>query len=229
MPNWACTRIVAYGDQKQLHAFAHLLNTMPNLENGYGRYWMGKNGFGRYWMGNVAAAILQKSKEDIQKSSLDLIGTLNPNFNVFACFYGPEPNVNESQEFKVDPDGKMRFSTISARNRSEEFEDLILQKFPDIELAWSCTDQLENFHTTHNPEGFTDLDIIAFGVRHYSAADLTNLKADLKERCPGLEFPENADIDFFLSNEFLETYYKWATSFHTDEMHIPDFEIYKEV
>ena len=229
MPNWACTRIVAYGDEKQLHEFAHLLNTMPNIENGYRRYWMGKNGFGRYWMGNVAATILQKSKEDIQKSSLDLIGTLNPNFNVFDSFYGPEPNVNESQEFKVDPDGKMRFSTISARNRSNEFEDLILQKFPDIKLAWSCTDEFGNFHTTYNPEGFTDLDIIAFNGSQYSAEEITDLKNELADLCPGLEFPENADIDFFLSNDFLETYFKWATSFHTDEMHIPDFEIYKEV
>lgn len=217
MPNWACTRIVAYGDEKQLHEFAQLLNTMPNLENG----------FGRYWMGNVAAAILQKSKEDILKSRLYLRGTLNPNFYADACLFGPD--VNESEEFKVDPDGKMRFSTISAWDRSEDLENLIKEKFPDIEFAWSCTDEFGNFHTTHNPEGFTDLDIIAFGVWHYSAADLTNLKADLKERCPGLEFPEDTDIDFFLSNEFLETYYKWATSFHTDEMHIPDFEIYKEV
>lgn len=217
MPNWACTRIVAYGDPKQLHEFAQLLNTMPNLENG----------FGRYWMGNVAAAILQKSKEDILKSRLYLRGTLNPNFYADACLFGPD--VNESEEFKVDPDGKMRFSTISAWDRSEDLENLIKEKFPDIEFAWSCTDEFGNFHTTHNPEGFTDLDIIALNGLQYSAENITDLKNELAVLCPGLEFPENADVDFFLSNEFLETYSEWISSLlDTDEMDIPDFEVYEE-
>ena len=218
MPNWACTRIVAYGDEKQLHEFAQLLNTMPNL----------KNGFGRYWMGNVAAAILQKSKEDILKSRLYLRGTFNPKFKAIPCFFGPK--VNESKEFKVDLDGKMRFSTISAWDRSEDIEDLILQKFPDIKLAWSCTDEFGNFHTTHNPEGFTDLDIIAFNGSQYSAEEVTDLKNELADLCPGLEFPENADVDFFLSAEFKKTYSEWISSLSdTDEMDIPVFEIYKEV
>ena len=55
MPNWACNHIVASGDEKNLRALAETLNTMPNLENG----------FGRYWMGNLVAALLKLSKEEL--------------------------------------------------------------------------------------------------------------------------------------------------------------------
>lgn len=59
MPNWACNHIVASGDEKDLRALAETLNTMPNLENG----------FGRYWMGNLAAALMGVTRDDLLNHS----------------------------------------------------------------------------------------------------------------------------------------------------------------
>lgn len=165
MPNWACNHLVASGNQKQLRALAETLNTMPNL----------KNGFGRYWMGNLAAALMGVTEEDL--------------------------------------------------------EDLILEKFPGIILAWSCTDEFGNFHITHNPEKLPDLDVIAFNGLQYSRNDVLELKRDLRENCPGLRFNEDADMDYFLSDAFINLYSKWSDNFIDENKDVwaPWFEIYAEV
>ena len=193
MPNWACNHIVASGDQEQLRALAQTLNTMPNYSSG----------FGRYWMGNLAAALLGVDADGLDKyRGMHLRGTLDPDFYAQACLCGPY--VDQKREFEVDEDGRMRFSTTSAWDRSEDLENLILEKFPGITLAWSCTDEFGNFHTTHNPERISDLDVIAFNGSQYSRNDLMELKRDLKEECPGLGFDEDADMDYFLSEEFID-------------------------
>ena len=147
MPNWACNHIVASGDQEQLRALAQTLNTMPD----------NKVAFGRYWMGNLVAALLGLTEDEIMNntSGLHYRGTFDPDFGAQAGFFGP--SVDQEKEFKVDPDGLMRFSTISAWDHSEDVENLIVEKFPDIRLAWSCTDEFGNFHVKHNPEGFPEL------------------------------------------------------------------------
>lgn len=133
MPNWACNHIVASGDEKDLRALAETLNTMPNLENG----------FGRYWMGNLVAALLKLSKDELMAvKGMHFRGTIDPDFYAQACLCGPY--VDEKKEFTVDEDGMMRFSTTSAWDRSEDVEDLIMEHFPSVELAWSCTDEFGN-------------------------------------------------------------------------------------
>ena len=131
----------------------------------------------------------------------------------------------------MDPDGKMRFSTTSAWDRSEDLEDLILEKFPGIALAWSCTDEFGNFHVTHNPEKFPELDVIAFNGLQYSRNDVLELKRDLRENCPGLKFNEDADMDYFLSEAFINLYSKWSDKFidENEDVWAPWFEIYAEV
>ena len=80
MPNWACNHLVASGDQMQLRALAETLNTMPNL----------KNGFGRYWMGNLAATLMGVAEEDlVNHSTMHLRGTLASDFYAQACLCGP--------------------------------------------------------------------------------------------------------------------------------------------
>ena len=220
MPNWACNHLVASGNQKQLRALAETLNTMPNL----------KNGFGRYWMGNLAAALMGVAEEDlVNHSTMHLRGTLDPDFYAQACLCGP--NVDQKKEFTVDPDGKMRFSTTSAWDRSEDLEDMILEKFPGIILAWSCTDEFGNFHVTHNPEKLPELDVIAFNGLQYSRNDVLELKRDLRENCPGLRFNEDADMDYFLSDAFINLYSKWSDNFIDENKDVwaPWFEIYAEV
>ena len=219
MPNWACNHIVASGDQEQLRALAQTLNTMPNYSNG----------FGRYWMGNLAAALLGVDADGLDRyRGMHLRGTLDPDFYAQACLCGPY--VDQKREFEVDEDGRMRFSTTSAWDRSEDLENLILEKFPGISLAWSCTDEFGNFHTTHNPERLPDLDVIAFNGCQYSRNDLMELKRDLKEECPGLGFNEDADMDYFLSEEFINLYGEWSRDFISEEEDVwaPCLEIYEE-
>ena len=220
MPNWACNHIVASGDQEQLRALAQTLNTMPNYSNG----------FGRYWMGNLAAALLGVDADGLDRyRGMHLRGTLDPDFYAQACLCGPY--VDQKREFEVDEDGRMRFSTTSAWDRSEDLENLILEKFPGISLAWSCTDEFGNFHTTHNPERIPDLDVIAFNGCQYSRNDLMELKRDLKENCPGLGFNEDAGMDYFLSGEFISLYGEWSRDFISEEEDVwaPYLEIYEEV
>lgn len=219
MPNWACNHIVASGDQEQLRALTQTLNTMPNYSNG----------FGRYWMGNLAAALLGVDAEGLDRyRGMHLRGTLDPDFYAQACLCGPY--VDQKREFEVDEDGRMRFSTTSAWDRSEDLENLILEKFPGITLAWSCTDEFGNFHTTHNPERLPDLDVIAFNGCQYSRNDLMELKRDLKENCPGLGFNEDAGMDYFLSGEFISLYGEWSRDFISEEEDVwaPCLEIYEE-
>ena len=219
MPNWACNHIVASGDQEQLRALAQTLNTMPNYSSG----------FGRYWMGNLAAALLGVDADGLDRyRGMHLRGTLDPDFYAQACLCGPY--VDQKREFEVDEDGRMRFSTTSAWDRSEDLENLILEKFPGISLAWSCTDEFGNFHTTHNPERLPDLDVIAFNGCQYSRNDLMELKRDLKEECPGLGFNEDADMDYFLSGEFISLYGEWSRDFISEDEDVwaPCLEIYEE-
>lgn len=219
MPNWACNHIVASGDLEQLRALAQTLNTMPNYSNG----------FGRYWMGNLAAALLGVDADGLDRyRGMHLRGTLDPDFYAQACLCGPY--VDQKREFEVDEDGRMRFSTTSAWDRSEDLENLILEKFPGITLAWSCTDEFGNFHVTHNPERIPDLDVIAFNGSQYSRNDLMELKRDLKEECPGLGFNEDAGMDYFLSGDFLGLYGEWSRDFISEEEDVwaPYLEIYEE-
>lgn len=219
MPNWACNHIVASGDLEQLRALAQTLNTMPNYSSG----------FGRYWMGNLAAALLGVDADGLDRyRGMHLRGTLDPDFYAQACLCGPY--VDQKREFEVDEDGMMRFSTTSAWDRSEDLENLILEKFPGITLAWSCTDEFGNFHTTHNPERLPDLDVIAFNGCQYSRNDLMELKRDLKENCPGLGFNEDAGMDYFLSGEFISLYGEWSRDFISEEEDVwaPCLEIYEE-
>ena len=222
MPNWACNHLVASGDQMQLRSLAETLNTMPNLENG----------FGRYWMGNLVAALLKLSKDELMAvKGMHFRGTIDPDFYAQACLCGP--NVDEKKEFTIDEDGKMRFSTTSAWDRSEDVENLIMEHFPSVELAWSCTDEFGNFHITHNPEGLPELEIIAFNGQLYSRNEMRELRTEMKECCPGLEIPDDADEDFFLSEDFAKKYCEWSLRFmdehDDDDEPAPWFEVYEEV
>lgn len=127
MPNWACTNYIATGDMDELQEFARTLNTMPDLLKG------SPFGFGRYWMGNLLAAF-GMTREEIDESPIYCRGTFDPNFHAVACFCGPD--VDEKDEFSVDADGRLRFSTVSAWGKSDDIEEFIMDKFPSIEFAW---------------------------------------------------------------------------------------------
>ena len=221
MPNWACNHIVASGDEKDLRALAETLNTMPNIENSFGHYWMGK----------LVTALLKLSRKELMAvKGMHFRGTIDPDFYAQACLCGPY--VDEKKEFTVDEAGMMRFSTTSAWDRSEDVENLIMEHFPSVELAWSCTDEFSNFHITHNPEGFPGLEIIAFKGQLNSRNEMGDMRTEMKDRCPGLEIPDDADADFFLSEDFAKKYCEWNQRFmdeHDDDDELaPWFEVYDE-
>lgn len=217
MPNWSSTNYIATGDRKEIRALADTLNTMPNHENG----------FGRYWMGNLAAFILGKSPDELK--DMGLRGTFSPDFECRASFCCPEPD--EEDEFVPEEDGTLRFSTISAWNRSEDIERIILERFPNIELSWSSTDEFGNYHETHNPNRLPDLPVFAFNGELYSRNETEFLKEHMENSCPGLEIPENAEL--FLDPGFRERFNRWKDEAEKDADEDSDiryiyFDVYKE-
>ena len=190
MPNWACTNYIATGDMDELQEFARTLNTMPDLLKG------SPFGFGRYWMGNLLAAF-GMTREEIDESPIYCRGTFDPNFHAVACFCGPD--VDEKDEFSVDADGRLRFSTVSAWGKSDDIEEFIMDKFPSIEFAWSSTDEFGNFHNTCNPEGFTDLPAFVLDGCLYSEDEIPQMREHAGEY---IDLPPGADAAFFRSQEF---------------------------
>ena len=144
MPNWACANYVASGDRVELEELVRTLNTMPNLLPDT------PSGFGRYWLGNLFGAF-GMTLEQIESSVISCRGTFDPDFCAVACLCGPD--VDESSEFCLSDDGRLRFSTISAWDKCDDVDSLIVERFPSVNLAWSVTDEFGNFHYTHNPDG----------------------------------------------------------------------------
>lgn len=193
MPNWCTTHYIATGEESDLRSLAETLNTMPNLENG----------FGRFWMGNILAAFGLSREEMMRKSCR---GTFDPDFGARSCFCGPSPD--EKGRFRVDPDGLMRFSATSAWDRCTDIEEAITENFPSIELSWSCTDEFGNFHHTHNPEGFSDLEKYETEEDTYGPDGFDRFLDDLRRR-DGLYIPADADEAYIRSDKFHEAFNAW--------------------
>ena len=201
MPNWACANYVASGDSVELEELVRTLNTMPNLLPDT------PNGFGRYWLGNLFGAF-GMTLEQIERSDISCRGTFDPDFWAVACLCGP--GVDESCEFCLSEDGHLRFSIVSAWNKCDDVESLIVERFPSVSLAWSATDEFGNFHHTHNPDGFTDLPAFALNGLLYSEDDLDELAADLRAF---IDIPEGADAEYFRSDvvqDKIDAYYNEA-------------------
>ena len=210
MPNWCTTHYIAAGEESELRSLADTLNTMPNL----------KNGFGRFWMGNLLAAFGLDWEAIMRKSCR---GTFDPDFGARSCLFGPSPD--ENGRFGVDPDGLMRFSATSAWARSEDIEEAITEKFPSIELSWSCTDEFGNFHQTHNPEGFEDLEKYETEEDTYGPDGFGRFLDDLR-RCEGLEIPEDADEEYIRSDKFREAFDAWRDA--DEEREFVYFAVYED-
>lgn len=191
MPNWCCTRYVAVGNRKELEKLANTLNTMDNKPNGFGRYWMGNLGYA-----------LGKGKSVVE--SVDYRGTFTPDFYAALCFCGP--CVDENEEFHVDEDGALRFSTISAWERSRDIEELIMNNFPSVWFAWSSWDEFFNYCYTYNPEGLNDLPIFAFNENEYSKSELREMIEDIEEY---IELPPNISLPFFYTKNFQDLIVKY--------------------
>lgn len=191
MPNWCCTRYVAVGERKDLEKLADTLNTMDNKPNGFGRYWMGNLGYA-----------LGKPKSVVESG--DYRGTFIPDFYAVPCICGP--CVDENEEFHVDEDGVLRFSTISAWERSRDIENLIMDNFLSVGLVWSSWDECFNYCYTFNPGGFTDLPIFVFNGNEYSKAELKEMIERIEEY---IELPPDVSLPFFYTKDFQDLIAKY--------------------
>lgn len=144
MPNWACANYVASGDRVELEELVRTLNTMPNLLPDT------PSGFGRYWLGNIFGAF-GMTLEQIKRSDISCRGTFDPDFWAVACLCGP--GVDESSEFCLSEDGRLRFSTISAWDKCDDIDSLIVERFPSVSLAWSGPMNSETSTTLTTPMG----------------------------------------------------------------------------
>ena len=164
--------------------FRYLPNLLPDTPNGFGRYWLG-NLFGAFGM----------TLEQIESSGISCRGTFDPDFCAVACLCGPD--VDESSEFCLSEDGRLRFSTISAWDKCDDVDSLIVERFPSVGLAWSVTDEFGNFHYTHNPDGLTELPAFALNGLLYSEDDLDELAGDLRAF---INIPDGANAGYFCSD-----------------------------
>lgn len=194
MPNWCVTRYIATGKEEELRDFATTLNTMPNINND----------FGRFWLGNFAVALGECTTDNIFKSGLSIRGTFDTEFFQDACLAGPEPD--EEAEFEVSDDGRFLFSICTAWGKSEDVERMILQMWPSIELSWSTTDEFDNFHNTYNPNNFKELSWFNFNGDVFSRtkADMRYLNEKIHEYITDDELPEVVDEEFIRSDKFKE-------------------------
>lgn len=194
MPNWCVTRYIATGKKEELSDLVKTLNTMPNIENG----------FGKWWCGNFVVALGECLAEDVANTRLDIRGTFDPFFEQDACFGGPEPD--EEMEFDIDEDGRLFFSITTAWGRSKDIERIIQKHWPFIELSWSTTDEFDNFHSTYNPNSFKELSWFNFGGDVFSRTeeDMRYLNEKIHEYITDDELPEVVDEDFIRSDKFKE-------------------------
>ena len=206
MPNWCTTHYIATGKREELLAFANTLNTMPYIENG----------FGKYWAGNLMGA-LGLPLEGCR-------GTFDPCFQAVACFTCNLPN--EDDTFTVGEDGRMLFSTTSAWGRMEAVEHAITKRWPSIRLSFSATDEFGNFHDTRNPENFAELEKYETNDMTFSKDEFGEFISHLKELCPGLHIPETEEE--LASKAFEREFGKWRDADEDKRGNIY-YAIYKEI
>lgn len=236
MPNWSCTNIVAKGERKQLERLASDLNNMPSVR---------ENHFGRLWLGNFVAMFLNNVKNDsllqiIQNMMWErLSGIISPNFYSVATLGAPDTEEeiqgnddgNIPKKFEIEDDC-LRFSIISAWEKPNYILNLIERGY-GVKLYWSTTDEMYSFSSTYNPDKIPELPYVYFDGVSYSRLEIDELKEQLKNHIEGLEIPENADTEYFISDEFLDMYSKLPEKVTSPalwcDIDTPLFEVYKEV
>ena len=236
MPNWCCINIIAKGKHEQLQRLADDLNNMQNI---------GQSCFGRLWLGNLAAKCLNAEKDGISVAIMEklkdkgLRGIISPNFYNIATLGRPdtEEEVMESnggiqEMFEVDGDC-LRFSMISAWAEPCGLRRLINEVY-SVDLYWSSTDEFVNFANTYNPDKIPELPYVNFDGSPYSRLEVDDLKRALKDNIKELRMriPDDADAEYFVSNEFLDMYSKLPEKVFApalgSEIRKPEFGDYEE-
>lgn len=144
MPNWCATNYAVTGEKNELQQFADLVNSLPSREDVH------PNDFGIFWLGNLAALL------GTNWNNPDFRGVINPDPEAEAYLFGPSVDEKNPEQLQVvpTPDGKsfmIRFSTQTAWDRPYSLEDLLVEKYPSMEIFYKSTDEFGNFHVIHDP------------------------------------------------------------------------------
>lgn len=122
------------GDRKQLKDFVDLVNILPSREDA-----APGNDFGKFWLGNLLAA-WGLSWEDYGCRGCIASG---------GGFFGP----SELENGRLDYDGgdTLPMKIVSAWGPAYDIYRLIEERYPDVEISYTATDEFGNFHVCHDP------------------------------------------------------------------------------
>lgn len=152
MPNWCVQNWILKGPKDDVQRFCDTVNTCLTQPD------VMPNDFGKYWLGNLCVAFGYEYSE----STYGLRGNFDPNGDQIATLCCPIPDETPVAPTPVDDDtAEIRFSVTHAHGRSDWFEKMVDEKFPDLKVAWKATDEFGNFHTCRNGE--------AFGLKRFEA------------------------------------------------------------
>lgn len=146
MPNWCATNYLLRGNKDKVQEFCDKVNSC------YDKPDIRPNSFGKLWLGNVCVAF----GYEYDKNNGELRGCIDPDAGSVPCFCGPCIPEDKTEIIPTILKDKTTavavFSTQTAWGRSEWFENMIGEKYPELTLAWKATDEFGNFHHCHNPE-----------------------------------------------------------------------------
>ena len=148
MPNWSSTNFVLVGSEKDIRRFCDTINSC------HGKPDVAPNDYGKLWLGNICAALgIDWEKVD---EKFNICGTLIPDPCYKAQWCGPDPDDSVEklipEKIENSANWKIAFSTCTAWDRCNWFDELFKSQFPNCRYGWRATDEFGNFHKVFNPE-----------------------------------------------------------------------------
>ena len=125
MPNWCFSSYVLTGERKQLDELYGIMEELEGMSAP-----LIPNGFGTQWLGNLAYRL----------------GIQDDDLSAFDC-RGNWENLSR------DPNGDIRYGTVTAWGRCSGTDDLILKKYPGIALYYIEEETGNEVYKTNDADG----------------------------------------------------------------------------
>ncbi len=197
MPNWCTTNYFLTGKDDELKRLAATINRLPKEKPA------APNDFGPYWLGNIYV-LLGKSWE-----GTECRGWLDPDPWADACMW---PQMPEHKRV-VAHHGQLRFSTTTAWSRSKDFENLLKEAFPSVEIYYRTTDEFGNFRLCNDSQGKAGFEWYTLytgnGITGFGKDGRDAFMALLRQALEGFQLPEDITDEQLCSDEFLERLDDW--------------------
>ena len=165
MPNWCVQNWILRGPKESVRNFCDTVNkclTSPDVM---------PNGFGKFWLGNLCVAFGYEYRNDC----CGLRGNFDPDPSCYATLMHPDAEEKGIEPVEIsETDSEIRFSVTHAWSPSLWFQEMLDEKYPELEQAWKATDEFGNFHTCLNIE--------AFGLKKY---EIETWGPDGEDKCFG--------------------------------------------